>query len=615
MSDGELGPLTGFDRSPRLGRRPRHASQVVADALAWTAGIVLAGLTRYDFEVNRVNWSDLGVFTVVSTLLAISVGYASGLYVGRFRYGSFDEMTALFRTLIVVVLVTFGLNFAIGRPVPASVPVVGAFFALALCGGLRYAVRLGRERQLRPNPSDRKRLIVLGAGDGGVQALTALLRSPESEYVPVALLDDDPYKRRLRIMGVPVVGTRDDIRTAAAAHAADALLVAIPSAPAALLRDVSVAAAESGLEMRVLPQVTELFGVVTVSDIREPTAADLMDRQEIDIDVAGIAQYVRGRCVLVTGAGGSIGSELCRQLARYEPERLIMLDHDESVLLAVQLSLDGAGRLDSPDLVVATVRDVDRIRQVFEEHRPDVVFHAAALKHVPLLELNPSEAVATNVVGTRNVLEAAVAAGTSYFVNISTDKAADPANVLGYTKRIAERLTAEVGARASGTYISVRFGNVLGSRGSVLDTFRAQIRAGVPLTVTHPDVTRYLMTREEAVLLTVQSGALGRSGEVLVLDLGEPVRIVDIARRLMNDSDGSSEIVFTGLRPGEKLFETLFGAGETPTRPFHPLICHCDVPPISPEELDSLGAITDDDALRATLARLCAVDSSRAGAA
>ncbi|MGH7291232.1 MAG: polysaccharide biosynthesis protein, partial [Myxococcota bacterium] len=404
MSDGELGPLTGFEKSPRLGRRPRHASQVASDAVVWTAGIILAGLTRYDFEVDRVNWSDLGVFAVITTVLAITIGYASGLYVGRFRYGSFDEMAALLRTLIVVVLVTFGLNFAIGHPVPASVPVVGSFVALALCGGLRYTVRLGRERRLRPNPSG-KRLIVLGAGDGGVQALTALLRSPESEYVPVALLDDDPYKRRLEIMGVPVVGTRDDIRSAAASHAADALLVAIPSAPAGLLRDVSIAAAESGLEMRVLPQVTELFGVVTVSDIREPTTADLMDRQEIDIDVAGIAQYVRGRCVLVTGAGGSIGSELCRQLARYEPERLIMLDHDESVLLAVQLSLDGAGRLDSPDLVVATVRDVDRIDHVFHEHKPDVVFHAAALKHVPLLELNPGEALATNVVGTRNVLE------------------------------------------------------------------------------------------------------------------------------------------------------------------------------------------------------------------
>jgi FlaA1/EpsC-like NDP-sugar epimerase len=453
---------------------------------------------------------------------------------------------------------------------------------------------------------------VLGAGDGGVRALGALLRDRNSEYVPVALLDDDPHKRRLQIMGVPVVGTRDDIGTAAERFDAEALLVAIPSAPATLLRELSDLASKAELEMRVLPRVTELFGVVTVSDIRPPTPADLMDRQEIDIDVAGIAHYVRGRRVLVTGAGGSIGSELCRQLARYEPERLVMLDHDESVLLAVQLSLDSAGLLDTPDLVIASVRDPARMSQVFDEHRPDVVFHSAALKHVPILESNPTEAVATNVFGTQHALEAALAAGTGCFVNISTDKAADPINVLGYTKRIAERLTADAAARSGAMYISVRFGNVLGSRGSVLDTFRAQLDAGVPLTVTHPDVTRYLMTREEAIVLTVQAAALGRSGEVLVLDLGDPVRIVDIAKRLVADSGGSSDIVFTGLRPGEKMTETLFGAGEIPTRPFHPLIGHCDVPPLDPDEISNLTTVSDPDALRAALARLCAVDPSRA---
>jgi FlaA1/EpsC-like NDP-sugar epimerase len=595
----------------RLGRRGRHAAQVGSDAIAWAAGLVLAELARFDLAVPEGRWADLGVFVVVAVALAIPVGYAFGLYVGRFRYGSFEEVAALARATGVVAIALFALNLALDRPVPASVPLAGSVVAFVLCGTIRYSVRLLRERRLRPHPADRKRLLVLGAGDGGVQALSALLRQPDSPYVPVALLDDDPDKRRLRIMGVSVVGTRDDIPRAAEEHDADALLVAIPTAPATLLREVTAAAAGVGLEVRVLPRVTELFGVVTVGDIRPPTPADLMGRQEIDIDVAGIAEYLRDQRVLVTGAGGSIGSELCRQIARFDPERLVMLDRDESSLLAVQLSLDGAGRLDSPDLVVGSVRDAARMHEVFATHRPHVVFHAAALKHVPLLELNPREAYTTNVLGTHNVLEAALTSGVSRFVNVSTDKAADPANVLGYTKRLAERLTADAALRADGIYLSVRFGNVLGSRGSVLETFRAQVAAGGPITVTDADVTRYLMTREEAIVLMTQAGAVGRSGEVLVLDLGEPVRILDIAERVAAGSDRPIEIVFTGLRPGEKLRETLFGRGEVATRPFHPLISHCPVPPQDIDGLDDLSAIRDDEELRQALARRWSSDSSR----
>jgi FlaA1/EpsC-like NDP-sugar epimerase len=613
MVDGGFSADAVAAQRVRLGRRPRHAAQVASDAAAWALGLVLAELTRYDFDVPSRHWADLAIFVVVAIALAIPVGYAFGLYVGRFRYGSFEEVAALARVVATVTLASFALDIALGRPVPASVPFAGGVLAFVICGTVRYTVRLLRERRLRPSPSDRKRLIVLGAGDGGAQALAALLRHPFSEYVPVALLDDDPDKRRLRIMGVPVVGTRDDIVDAASTHDATTLLIAIPSAPASLLRDVSDTAREAGLEVRVLPPVTELLGVVTVDDIRPPTPEDLLGREEIGIDVAGIAQYVRGRRVLVTGAGGSIGSELCRQLAHYEPSSLVMLDRDESGLLAVQLSLDGAGRLDSPDLVVASVRDRRRIAEVFATHRPEVVFHAAALKHVPLLELNPTEAVLTNVVGTQHLLDAALDAGVERFVNISTDKAADPVNVLGFTKRIAERLTADAAARATtGTYLSVRFGNVLGSRGSVLDTFRAQIDAGGPVTVTDPDVTRYFMTREEAVVLTIQAGAVGRSGEVLVLDVGEPVRIADMARRLVDDSDRNVEIAFTGLRPGEKLRETLFGADEVQSRPYHPLISHCPVPTLAADELGDLASIHDDDEVRSALGRLCAKDASRA---
>ena len=292
------------------------------------------------------------------------------------------------------------------------------------------------------------------------------------------------------------------------------------------------------------------------------------------IDADAVASYITGRRVLVTGAGGSIGSELCRQLARFEPAQLLKLDRDESGLHAVQLSIHGRALLDGDDLLLGDIRDRERVRELFEHHRPEVVFHAAALKHLPLLESNPVEGWKTNVEGTQNVLDAAEAVGVTHFVNVSTDKAANPTSVLGYTKRLTERLTADKGATASGTYVSVRFGNVLGSRGSVLPAFREQAAQGGPITVTHPDITRYFMLVDEAALLVVNAGAIGRDGEVLILDMGEPVRIADVAQRFASQHVPPLEIVFTGLRPGEKLHEDLVADDEDGERPFHPMITH-----------------------------------------
>jgi FlaA1/EpsC-like NDP-sugar epimerase len=283
----------------------------------------------------------------------------------------------------------------------------------------------------------------------------------------------------------------------------------------------------------------------------------------------------------VTGAGGSIGSELCRQICKFEPAALVMLDRDESALHAVQLSITGRALLDDPNLVLADIRDADEIKRVFAEHRPDVVFHAAALKHLTLLERHPEEAVKTNIWGTMHVLEAAAAAGVERFVNISTDKAADAISVLGLTKRIGERLTAGFARDADGVFLSVRFGNVLGSRGSVLGAFRSQIASGGPVTVTDPNVSRFFMTIEEAVQLVIQAGAIGRDGEALVLDMGQPVRIDEVAKRMIAEAGRDVEIVYTGLRPGEKLHEQLLGTGEIDRRPCHPLISHVDVPPLT----------------------------------
>jgi FlaA1/EpsC-like NDP-sugar epimerase len=417
-----------------------------------------------------------------------------------------------------------------------------------------------------------------------------MIHSAVSQYVPVGVLDDDPRKRYARLHGIRMLGGRDDIAATAELTGATQLVIALPSAGADVIRDISQRATDAGLAVKVLPPLLEIAGsTVGIRDVRDINIADLLGRRQVDTNIQDIADYLRGKRVLVTGAGGSIGSELCLHLARFEPAELIMLDRDESALHAVQLQLHGVARLDSREVVLADIRDSECLTELFLDRRPEVVFHAAALKHVNMLEAHPDEAWKTNVLGTRNVLQAATAARVEKFINISTDKAADPVNVLGRTKRMAEQLTSTYAAANDGAFLSVRFGNVLGSRGSVLTTFAAQIARGGPVTVTHPDVTRYFMTIPEAVELVIQAGAIGTGGEALVLDMGEPIRIVDVARQLIGLSGRPIELVYTGLRPGEKMHEELFGLAEAGVRAVHPLISHVPVPPLESWMLERLG--------------------------
>ena len=593
----------------------RAAMQVTVDAIAWAFGLLFGVLVRYGFiDIDRLNPGGLAAVVLLAAVAQAITGVLTGLYLGRRRFGSFEEVAVLAPTtaLVATFLATAILahDWAYRGPdelrlVPLGGVLAGAVAAFVIMGAARYGWRLSMERRRRPAGEDCSRLLVMGAGEGGELAIKSMMRNPDSPYLPVGLIDDDPAKRHLRIKGVKVVGTRADIAAAARALDADGLLIAIPSAGGELVRELSAAAAEADLQVRVLPPVTELLdGTVDVSDIRPVTEADLLGRREIDTDVSAIAGYLAGKRVLVTGAGGSIGAELCRQIHRFGPGELIMLDRDESALHAVLLSLNGRAMMDAPEVVLADIRDRPRLEQVFTERRPQVVFHAAALKHVTALEQHPCEAVKTNVVGTLHLLEVAASHGVERFVNISTDKAADPVNVLGYTKRVAERLTAHVARQNHGTYLSVRFGNVLGSRGSVLTVFREQVAAGGPVTVSDPDVTRYFMTVEEAVQLVIQAGAVGGDGQALVLDMGTPVRIADVAHRLAETSPDPVEIIYTGLRPGEKLHEHLFGRAEADQRPAHPLISHVDVPPMCPETLVDLDTTLERDKLVATLREL-----------
>ena len=556
-------------------------------ALSLTAMAVSYGRFVYQghYDPLKATKESISWVLLIVFLVQALVGYIVGIYRRKWRYGSFDEVAGLIvtTTLSIVILLFVRIFDRSTAPYPRSVIVLGSLAGLFLMAANRYLWRLIRQQLRRPNESTAAKILVYGAGEGGIQIVNTLLRNPSSLYLPVGFIDDNPETHRLSISGVPVIGGRASLEEAKNKTRASVLLIAIPSADSTLINDISKRAQSLGMDVKIVPPVQNLFErPLDPSDIRDLTDEDLLGRRKIHTDLQQISDYLVNRRVLVTGAGGSIGSELCRQLVRFNPAELIMLDRDESALHEVQLSIHGRALLDTPQTVLADLRDAATINEIFKTRQPEVVFHAAALKHLPLLERYPSEAYQTNVLGTATLLQAAQTNGVKVFVNISTDKAANPIGILGYSKRIAERITASFGATATtGKYISVRFGNVLGSRGSVLMSFRDQIEKGGPVTVTHKGVTRYFMTISEAVQLVIQAGAIGSSGEVLVLDMGNPVSIYDVATQLVSNSRKTVAIEIVGLRAGEKVHEELFGDGEIDTRPHHPLISHVKVVPIS----------------------------------
>jgi FlaA1/EpsC-like NDP-sugar epimerase len=559
------------------------------DGALWYAAIVLAVWARYDFSLDRIQWWSATIFAVGALLAQTVSGWLLGTYRGRYVAGSFEEAQAVAGTTVLVGGALSVWAFS-AEPllVPRSTPFVATAISLSTALAARFVLRAYRNKRRQARP-DAERVIIFGAGDAGTQLVRQMLSDKSSPFLPVALIDDDAAKRELRIHGVPVRGAREQLAEVAAAVSASTVVVALPGAAAPLLRDISGRADKAGLHMLVLPPLEAIIrGRVVPTDLRALDVEDLLGRHPARLDLRAITDEIAGKRVLVTGAGGSIGSELCRQIRRFGPAELIMLDRDESALHAVQLSITGRALLDSDDTVLADIRDLQAVMSVFHDRAPQVVFHAAALKHLPLLESHPLEAWKTNVVGTRNVLEASSRGGVETFVNISTDKAANPTSVLGYSKRLAERLTAAASEPWPGRYVSVRFGNVLGSRGSVLTTFEQQIAAGGPVTVTDPDVTRFFMTISEACQLVLQAAAIGEDGEALVLDMGDPVCIADVARTLIDRAAGAEgiRIVFTGLREGEKLHEELFGDDERDLRPRHSLVSHVPVPALSLDAID-----------------------------
>ena len=563
---------------------------VLFDAAIWFTAIYAAAWLRFDFKNAPVFVVTTLAFAGAAAVGHFVVGILIGPYAIGHQRGSFEEATDIGRSVLVT---TAGLMvwavMANALAIPRSVPMVAGALALVGMFAVRFLIRSWRIRHT-PFRKNERRVIVFGAGDAGRGLLRHMISDERSGFFPVALLDDDRAKVRLSIDGVRVRGTREDIAEVARRFDATSLVLAMPLASAQLIRELTDRAAAANLEVLVLPPLRDIIGdQPTPYDLRDVNLEDLLGRRAISLDTTVIAEQLAGQSVLVTGAGGSIGSELCRQIARFGPAKLFLLDRDESGLQATQMSLTGEGLLQGDEVILTDIRDVTTLRNVFELTRPDIVFHAAALKHLPLLETYPLEAWKTNVLGTLNVLTAAAETGVTTFVNISTDKAADPTCVLGHSKRVAERLTADFARTQPGRYVSVRFGNVLGSRGSVVHAFTAQIDRGGPITVTHPDVERFFMLIPEACQLVLEAASIGTDGEVMVLEMGEQVKIVDVANTLIGMSGRRDiDIIYTGLRPGEKISENLFSTGENRRATTNPLVSSVGVPLLGVDDARSL---------------------------
>jgi FlaA1/EpsC-like NDP-sugar epimerase len=554
----------------------RRVAELAIDAalvgLAWYLAFQLrfdqAFPERYkELLEDTIGWVIFGKVAIFATF---------GLYNRLWRFVDQRDFESIVKAVVVSTLVLVGALFLIspgGTDPPRGVIAIDFLLTLLFVAGSRFLARAIVERPSRAalTGADAREVLIVGAGNGGQQVVTELRRNPQLRNVPIGFVDDDPRKRGQRIGGLKVLGTTDELDRVLDAAGPDEVVIAIPSAPGVLRQKVVTACRGRGIPVRTLPTTFELLrgGVDLVRQVREVQVEDVLGREPIRVEIDRVGAYLSGETVLVTGAGGSIGSELCRQIARVSPRRLILLENAENALFEIRRELEDQRHFTRAAAVLADCRDAVRMSEVFQEHRPSVVFHAAAYKHVPLMEENPIEAVRNNAVATRIVAAAAGEAGAKRFVLVSTDKAVSPETVMGASKALAEWATEAAQHRFPETrYSTVRFGNVLGSSGSVVPIFRRQIAAGGPVTVTDERMTRYFMTIPEAVQLIIRSGALADGGEIFVLEMGDPVRIVDLAHNMIKLSGQEPgrdiAIEMVGRRPGEKIHEELFNPDERP---------------------------------------------------
>jgi len=579
--------------------------QLFADAALIALAWWLAFWLRFDHGVpepyHRLFIDTLAV--VVAIKLAVFIVF--GFYNRWWRYVSTRDMWGAARGVtvacVVADLVVYFAHPVKGFPLPRSIAVLDWLLLLAFVAGTRLIARSLIERPGAASFVARgKEVIVVGAGDAAQLVIREMLKNPALGYTPMGLIDDDPRKKNLRLHGIRVLGTSAELSHILRDNPPDEVLIAIPSASGGTRQRIVEIAQAAGVPVKTLPGIYELISGDhnLAGQIRPVQVEDVLGREQIEVDLRAVAKYLAGETVLVTGAGGSIGAELCRQIARIGPARLVLVEQSESGLFDIERELIDDRGFSAAATVLGDCGDRAKMSQVFERYRPTVVFHAAAYKHVALLEANPLEAVRNNTLATRVIADVAVEYGAGRFVLVSTDKAANPKNLLGQSKALCEWIVESYGHRqdVKTRFVAVRFGNVLNSSGSVIPIFRRQIEKGGPVTVTHPEMTRYFMTIPEAVSLIVQAGAIGGRGQVYVLDMGEPVKILDLARNMIRLSGKEPEteipIAFVGVRPGEKLHEELWTDGETVGPTSHPKILRAARSPIDVEWLeDQLGEL------------------------
>ncbi len=551
---------------------------VLLDVFLINISIAFAYLLRFDGEFQNIPPEILNnilyIFIVATVVKAVCFALFK-LYSSLWRYAGIYEMInivgAAFVGNVIIMSYIFIDRVLAARDivlvkitVPASIFIIAFLLDIFLIGGSRFAYRVFRRivkgEVIRLKNS--KRVLIIGGGNAGAIIIRELRLHPELNSIPVAIIDEDKYKIGKEINGVPIIGSNKDIGDAIIRKKIDEVIIALPSAANKVINEIYNECSKTSCKVKILPSVAQLIDeTVVMQKIRDVDIEDLLGREPVNLDIEGITSYITGKVVLVTGGGGSIGSELCRQIASFKPKQLIVLDNYENNAYDIQNEL----LYQYPDLclstIIANIREKHRMDSIFKKYRPNVVFHAAAHKHVPLMEENPTEAIKNNVFGTLNVAECADKYGVRRFVLISTDKAVNPTNIMGATKRIAEMVIQAVNKHSSTEFVAVRFGNVLGSNGSVIPLFKKQIEQGGPVTVTHPEVTRFFMTIPEAVQLVIQAGAMAKGGEIFVLDMGQPVKIYDLARNLIKlsgfEPDIDIKVEVTGLRPGEKLYEEL----------------------------------------------------------
>ncbi len=567
---------------PRIHLRNRFV--LLLDILLIAVSVLGSYTLRLDFTPDFIRFYLQGALWLAGLALLIKppVYFLFGMYRRLWVYASVSELkliaTAVTTASVLVSAAAMTLFWlgVLGPGFPRSVLAIDWLLSLLLVGGSRFTLRILAESSTpRGDSAGRRKILVVGAGDAGALVVKELQKNPQLNLEPVGFLDDDPAKHKHQIYNIPVIGALPDLAQVLDERRVDEIIIAIPSAPGKVVRLVADICRLKGIPFRTMPGIYELLGgKVSVSRLREVEITDLLRREPARIHEELIGKALMGKRVLVTGAGGSIGRELCRQIARWNPAGLVLLGHGENSIFEALLEL----KEDYPTLplepVIADVRDTLRLQAVFEQHQPEVVFHAAAHKHVPMMQINVEEAVANNVLGTRSVVETANACGVERLVLISTDKAVHPANVYGATKRLAEMIVLDAARRTGRAYSVVRFGNVLGSRGSVVPLFKRMIANGGPLLVTHPDMERYFMTIPEAVHLVLQAASMGQGGEAFLLNMGKQVRILDLAEDLIRlsglEPGRDIEIVFTGIRPGEKLREELWEDDKTYDKTAHP---------------------------------------------